>query len=119
MSAMSGQLLPLSCPQGATRGMQDDTRQSLAECPTPEQPLYHVACITPSAASASSPCPVLTRLCLCWSRVCRVHVARSLQDGATYAAKVLPKAAKKRKARIQLQSELSRLRALPSALVLY
>jgi hypothetical protein len=32
-------------------------------------------------------------------------VARSLQDGAAYAAKVLPKALKKSKAQQQLQSE--------------
>jgi len=37
--------------------------------------------------------------------VCRVHEAKSLQDGATYAVKVLPKATKKHKAREQLQSE--------------
>jgi hypothetical protein len=36
---------------------------------------------------------------------CRVHAAVSVKDGKTYAAKIMPKAAKNSKASLQLQSE--------------
>lgn len=55
-----------------------------------------LACSLPTARSAAA-AP---------AGLCRVHVAKSLQDGSTYAAKVLPKVTNnKSKARQQLQSK--------------
>jgi hypothetical protein len=71
----------------------------------------HSACCLQSGGTL--PALYTARLCsnahVLWHAaavLCRVHVAKNLQNGSTYAAKVLPKVTiNKSKARQQLQSK--------------